>query len=512
LNKVKNNVDFYCEKQFENRLKESRMGVKIRKRTAEEMNQDASLSSSASSVRTTTTTTTTSASIVHDENDYMEDNEDYTHLGTNEHDAIVKRENDRTNTLQNMLISQKWSLDRALLLHGSTHELPAIHDNTNIDSERDILRKAMDSSQLQASEDLYVAYKIVEQSLRVLKLGDNMAISKGIMDMMCKYASIKGSFQVRGVGSRKDTSLTVVEQQHERDMNKKKQMGSLACAFIFLHCKKHSLGRSLVDICYSFECIDAHGNENVNFIQAKHCSKALSEIRVLFPDHVQEATFATNKRVKTENVDSSSDDASEDMVSKHSSMNSDNLVIHSTRNLTLPPVAIEAIQHAASIVQTRTSLEHIKPSVYLAATTYVICQVGEILQRLSFQFAKKRSNNAEEHQNNESTRQVVTPEPEPFDVLSHASTQNQSVLIDLSWSEWKNQSSWECNLCDILSSFKVAKSSFVEYYRKQLYPIRRELLQDLKRKSEQGSQMQPILSTLFVNIEAASPLLKAIPK
>lgn len=503
LNKVKKNVDFYFEKQFENRIKESRMALKIQKRKAEEMNHG-SMSSSSSSV--------TVASIVHDENDHIEDKDDYTDLGTNEHDAIVKHEDDQTSTLQNMLISQKWSLDRAILLHGSAHELPNIHDHSNMDSERDIIRKSMDASQIRASEDVYLAYKIMEQSLRILKLSENMEMSKDIMDMMCKYASIKGSFQVRGVGHRKDSSGTIAAQQEEREWNKKKQIGSLACAFIFLHCKKHSLGRSLVDICSSFQYKDTHGNEKLNFIKAKHCSKALSEIRVLFPDYVQDATFVANKRVKRENVDSP-EVANEGGLSTNTSLNNDNLIIHSTRNLNLPPVAIEAIQHAASILHTRTSLEHIKPSVYLAATTYVICQVGEIMQRLAMQVAKKRSNNVEEeHKNKESTRQVVTPEPEPFDVLSHASTQTESARIDSSWFEWKNQDPWECNLSDILSSFKVAKSTFVEYYRKQLYPIRKQMLQDLKRKSEQDSQIQPVLSTLFVNIEAASSLLKPIPK
>jgi transcription initiation factor TFIIIB Brf1 subunit/transcription initiation factor TFIIB len=502
LNKVKRNVDFYFEKQFENRIKESRMALKIKKRKADEMNHDSSLS--------------LTASIVHDEQDHIED--DYTNLGTNEHDSIVKHENDQTSMLQHMLISQKWSLDRALLLHGTTHEIPILHhDDSNdhhsrhIDLERDILRKAMDSSQLRASEDLYLAYKIVDQSLRILKLGDNMDISKDIMDMMCKYASIKGSFQVRGVGSRHDKSSTVLKQQQEREFNKKKHIGSLACAFIFLHCKKKSLGRSLVDICSSFQCRDDSGNDKVNFIKAKHCSKALSEIRVFFPDYVQEASFATNKRVKTDSANST-DDICQSTVASNATSNVDNLIIHATRNLNLPPVALEAIQHAVNILQSRTSLEHVKQSVYLAVTTYMICQVGEIMQRLALQVSKKRSHNVEDPLLNEISRQVVTPEPEPFDVLSHSPTQNESVLRDSSWLEWKNQDSWECNLSDILTSYNVAKSTVVECYRKHLYPIRQEMLQDLKRRSSEGSQMQPVLSTLFVNIEAASSLLKTIPK
>ena len=109
--------------------------------------------------------------------------------------------------------SEKWSLDRALLLHGQPHEIPSNSQLTNrgpiqdIEKERQMIQKQMDSSQQKASYDLYTAYTILQKSLNALDLGHTTTFQRNVMKIICTYVNSKGSFKVKGVTGRLSPDL-----------------------------------------------------------------------------------------------------------------------------------------------------------------------------------------------------------------------------------------------------------------------------------------------------------------
>ena len=50
------------------------------------------------------------------------DVEDWTGLSTNEHEQLARQRAEEMNEANKLLVSEKWSLDRALLLHGEPHD------------------------------------------------------------------------------------------------------------------------------------------------------------------------------------------------------------------------------------------------------------------------------------------------------------------------------------------------------------------------------------------------------
>eukprot|EP00554_Chaetoceros_debilis_P010158 CAMPEP_0194106834 /NCGR_PEP_ID=MMETSP0150-20130528/6806_1 /TAXON_ID=122233 /ORGANISM="Chaetoceros debilis, Strain MM31A-1" /LENGTH=748 /DNA_ID=CAMNT_0038795087 /DNA_START=391 /DNA_END=2633 /DNA_ORIENTATION=+ len=433
LNKVKRVVDHWVEKQFEKRVEESRLVMKIKEKKERTRQENMRMGIKVEDV------------------DTDGHGQDYTEYGTNEHEMLAKARDEESMEIaasnHTMMVSEKWSLDRALLLHGSSNEIPAIYTEYNpltgqaprdIDEERQVLLKRIDASQRKASIELYRAYCLIHGSLNRLSLGTGGEVLAEIMELVCRYVNAKGSFSVKGVSSRIDKKSTVsgsggsgsIEEQ--RNYNKARQMSALGTAFIYLMCKKNGLGRTLVEICASFQFDDfariqkhggidvksnANGNSNGNgvnnseepFIKAKHCSKAMAEIRTLLPDYIQSVAQASGDRIANEKKNANSTSSATIITASSTSSSSvsasvtvstlpdiTNLLQHSISKLNLSAAANLAIHSLVLYVQ-KTEIDNTnfnsnsaptRPAVLIAAVAYLVCDAGTTMQRLASQAIK----------------------------------------------------------------------------------------------------------------------------
>ena len=94
-----------------------------------------------------------------------------------EYDVLAEREEAETSRREEALKSERWSLDRAVLLHGTTEELgrrpppyPGWDPNLtrDHDSERDELLGRIDAPQRRAAADCYRAVRMVRRAGRRL--------------------------------------------------------------------------------------------------------------------------------------------------------------------------------------------------------------------------------------------------------------------------------------------------------------------------------------------------------
>lgn len=556
LNKVKKAVDFWMNRDFERRVNDSRLAIQIKGKRR---------------------------------NKSTGDEQDWTELGTNEHEQIARQRIDDLQSSEKMLVSEKWSLDRALLLHGSDDEIPDRYTGgakpRDLEQERDSLLKRMDISQRKASADLYKNYSLLRGAIRRLNLQQNVGIVAEAMDVICKYVNLKGAFTVKGVSTKISTSPASVSPakskriiEDHRKYNKARQMASLGAAFIYLICKKNGLGRTLAEICASlhFEDVDSSTSrkqsalQSQTFIKAKHCSKAMAEIRSLMPEYVQSVTMATGKPTVIQSSSNTIAVKSESNSlalstsiaphaasvcasgsSNYATTSATNLVEHTMRKLQLSAASIASITNL--VIYAKENIEDgNKPAVLVAAIAYLVCDAGAIMQKLAKQATIMKdetkiniveSNNKSERKRKhirpaghrhpsskkrrvgqskafiplkvtstdiDSQPSSVTPEPEPFDALSHSVEEKKSSSPFPSWSEWNRQKSWGRSFEQIRACCSVSFAAMKDCYSKQIYPIRKELLIVLQKSFIQNTNLDGCEVDIMIgNIAAAAPLMSA---
>jgi transcription initiation factor TFIIIB Brf1 subunit/transcription initiation factor TFIIB len=148
LGKMKRVVDRWVEKEFERQVEEGKIALKVKAKKEKQ--------SRANNGHDNENTSGSDSGI--------KEEEDWTGYGTNEHEEIARQRMEEISKVNKLLVSEKWSLDRALLLHGESHEIPTYYTTYNamageqpkdIQKERHILNKRMDAAQRKASADLY---------------------------------------------------------------------------------------------------------------------------------------------------------------------------------------------------------------------------------------------------------------------------------------------------------------------------------------------------------------------
>jgi len=556
LNKVKRVVDHWVDKQFEKRVDECRLAIKLKDQRKRQLGSDG-------------------VKVENDEQDWSE-------LGTHEHEQIAMQRMDKVEALQKMLVSEKWSLDRALLLHGSSDEIPSRYVSYNqlagetprdIQDERDSVLKRMDTSQRKASEDLYKAYSLIQESLKQLDLIESVGVMSEVMDVISRYANMKGSLTVKGVSTKipiSSNTKTAIEEQ--RSYNKFRQIGAIGAAFIYFICKKNGLTRTLAEICASLHHESSVRTDDA-FIKAKHCSKAITEIRNVMPGYVQSLTVAATEpnedlsskpsAVKLEAVASSSVSAASTSKEDRLASITANSVEHYLKNQKLSPVAISAITYLVIHMKRHTS-ESKRSAIIIAAISYLVCDAGSTMQRLASQtrIAEAEANIKSESYTNEDgkrshirpaaarsnkRRQIsggmhaptsyvplsvssspleaissmevkaasVTPEPE-FDALLQQVNESRSTSFSSqppSWSEWKNEKPWGRAIKQLEICCFVKGSAAKDYYKKEIYPKRKELLCILQKCFPHNTEIDGCKADIMMsNIAAATPLMNTTPK
>jgi len=211
--------------------------------------------------------------------------------------------------------------------------------------------------------------------------------------------------------------------------------GSLGSALIYVVGKKLGWGRSLMDVCDSFNPQDDDEEKNDEkqqvkkkkkkkrlLIKPKHCCRAMNEVKVIFPHLFQNAAAVaaaaggvTSLAIVPDVTTSSSSSTAMAHVkqeegttvssppppppSSNTIMTTSNqMTQHSIRNLSLPPITQNMIciltHHILTEQRTKGRDSGIKPNVIVGGVTYMICSAGLIMERLAKQACSSSSSGA----------------------------------------------------------------------------------------------------------------------
>jgi hypothetical protein len=556
IGKMKRVVDKWVEKEFERQVEAGKVAIQIKeKRKASSTNDN------------------------NNKNAEHED-EDWTEYGTNEHEDIARQRMEEISKANALLVSEKWSLDRALLLHGESHEISSQYTSfdpmtgeqpKDIQSERERMNKRMDTSQRKASADLYCAYKIIQQALKNLHLCENIIFNNEIMRVMCKFADTKGSFRVKGVatalpnGVKNDVLLC--EKYYE--YNKKRQMAALASATIFLECKKQGLGRSISEICSSFELpINCHNIDNLVsdvFISKKYLFNAKKEFESLLPDYV--------KSVSRPNVPSEKHTTSKSNSAKREQSIITNQIEYTTKKLNLPSIAAQIITklviHCKDNILSDQFIVGSKYNALIASVIYLVCDAAATMKRLSKaainkQEVKEAKQIKKEHGSSSNTdvkveskknspssnstkrQKHIRPggsgrpfkrqcfnhdtDTDPYPDVSLSSNTDTSLLNSLdmtlpeeykpynkstamqSYHQWSHETLWYRSMKQIGHSCNISEMVIIDYYRKEIYPRRVDLLKYLQDLKYDNDANETKVNVLFSNFASVSRLMVTAKK
>jgi TFIIB zinc-binding len=408
-----------------------------------------------------------------------------------EHDAQVLQNEEEANLAHLALHQEKWSLERALLLHGdlASGSLSAQHQE-----ERSALVSRLDKSLKRASSDLYLSYSILRQAAQHLELAPH--IVQHATHTLCKYANKNDGLTVKGVASRLSKSNATSKgclstTENLREYNRLKQMAALASALLFLEARKHGHVRSLQDVCASFQepCrgCPVGISRNASFLKPKHCNKAMKELRLLFPDYMCAAISEKQE-------------------------NGDNFIEHATRKLDLPPVATASIQILVGKIREKKKLP-----LAGAAVTLLVCMAGTIMQRLARQAMQPNSDKCLKTSDDIQGKPTKAPHSElekggamaiqvaSFDLFLQPAIADPSYEMRQMWDAWVEQMPWGRSIVSLEHAFKISRNLVLELFKTELYPQRFELLSVLQESVELRSI--PRATLLLSQMSIASPLL-----
>jgi len=412
IGKMKRVVDRWVEKKYERQVEEGRIAMKAKERRRENGKDN-------------------------------EEEQDWTGFGMNEYEQVARQRDRDIKSANQLLISEKWSLERALLLHGEPHEVPSHFTTYNpltgeqpkdVEREREKITKRMDLAQKKASSEMYVIYKIIQKALIKINLGENGEVNDQVMKVISQFANRKGGFNVKGVSSRITTNKVDQSlQKQQRMYNKQRQMSALGAAAIFLVCKKNAIGRALAEICscFQFEAESGiHKSKQEVFIKPKHLSKAMNELKFILPEYIESVT----KAVGPPSLSSTSMD-NKSLSSKVDESSTINLIQHIMAKLDISPTTVVAITKLVLHCKENNLFDDIgsaKTSTLVACVTYLVCDAGTTMQRLATSALEK--NKCEESINN----MKIKNEKEGEGSFNHL-TQQQQQQTPSSLNEHKNK-------------------------------------------------------------------------
>ena len=451
------------------------------------------------------------------------------HPGSNN---LLVHEDDDGLVNASALYSDKWSMQRAIRLFGQAHEVQSFSQGSfDKEEEMEALRKGMDEVLTNAARDLYAAYTALLKAAKKLELPDR--VTNEALATLVKYAARRDGLSVRGVSSQlkqkkgksaKGAEMTAAEKcamESLRNFNRLRQIGSLVAAIIFYTARNLSWPRALSQVCESVETPEELQDSrfldvgNGPFIKKKHCSKAMNEIKHLFPDFARTAVVPSAVTL---------DDAS-----------TESFVDHVTRKLRLPPVAeacIRAIvahikdgQESSAESQSNRAKKRL---VVCAASSYFVCQLGGVMQRLAQQASERNSSQSspsfkkrrlgpdssevvKDKQTEGVSKDIMDSDDDEDDDLiggeEHRAYEQRRL-----WDAWKEQTNWSRSATEVEQVCGVPHSGMESFFKKSVYPKRGELLKLLSTQIGGDSALGkvPLASVLLPQVTIAEPLLKSV--
>ena len=509
LNATNRKMDFYMEKEQKKALKRAKLSLLLKRKRISVDDND------------------------HDEHVCPE----HESMVLQEESMVLQEEQDAHRAHQ-ALSQEKWSLERAILLHGDNDDNAAADNTTTTTTSAEELNSRLTKSLKSASSDLYTAHTILQQAAQQLQLPPR--VIQNAIHRLCQYATQKDGLTVKGVASRlSSTSNTSTSKTNAlRDYNQQKQMAALASALLFLEARNHGHQRSLQEVCASFHYSndsndnndngDNNNNNNNNstqqpFVKAKHCNKAMKELRSLFPEYMRTVSAEAQQQYYE---------------------TAGNFVEHATRKLDLPPVATASIQilidrYSQQQQQESKQQQHHHQqnnlSTTCAAVTLLVCMAGTVMQRLARQAmgeppAAKRlkRGGSDDNIQQQQQQQRGTPTMESVLLLDKEQQQPQkqkknstTTTFDLflhpavmddptyemrqMWDAWAEQMPWSRSMLELEQAFKVTKPTVLEFFKTCIYPQRLQLLSLL----QESHQTTPRAQVLMRQISTASALLNS---
>jgi hypothetical protein len=444
-----------------------------------------------------------------------------------EFEQLLLQEEEDANRLQQALNASKWSLSRAIRLFGSAHDQETFGDSRQEDASLD---DKLDHKLRQCSRDLYHAYSILNAATRKLELPSRVV--NDCVDLLCRYAARRDGILVRGVSSTlqlrsKDTTKQCkIQEEHAknslRDYNKAKQAGALAAAIIVYYSRRHAHERSIQAICTSIEppsleneCLDIKGD----FIKKKHCSRAMKEVEIFFPDVVQSP--ATVRLA-------SSNDLQQSVLDNQNVVN---VAEHVVRQLGLPPVAEASVRLLCLYWQEKRQ-SNVKLATLCGSIVYFVCCTGAVMQKLASQATKSKKRRLTYSINDPTETAIVERESEweqhflsdngkvNLESLNSEAKDQRAYEMMRAWDAWQEQMPWSKSIADIERCCGTSSSVLLEFYRQFLHPCRHELLVVLKESVEEARKPPfvqdesatlwhtPMASVLLPQVPVAAALLK----
>lgn len=484
-----------------------------------------------------------------------------------EYEQLLLQEEEDAARVRDAIYADKWSLSRAIQLFGTDHEISLLKcpDPTLDEEERGTgggtKRRRLDSTLTQASRDLYRAYTMLRQCANRLQLPER--VQGEAVAWLCRYAGRCDGLTVRGVSSAGPSPKRLGElgtatrcaasPRQERlvraslgEQHKLKQSGALCAALVFYSCRCQGWPRPLDEVCASVQPLSdpsTAGSDNslhvavepgttVPFIQKKHCSRAMSDVRRVFPELAQKLAALV---APTHDQSRAADKLRVDVPDPVSILA--NLVEHKVRNLQLPPVAEAVVRSLAchwqqlQLHSQSSSDVSVKDggkwSALCAALTLFACHAGSIMQRLALQATKSKRRKLAKHE-------ALPLQSFSFDAFDCSSTEADSAEqrayeMGRVWDAWSEQTPWYRSLAEVERSFQVPAGSILDVYRKQVYPQRSRLLHHLQnsvattRPTDDGMALPPaafsrdslrgtpLSSVLLPQIPVVSALLNEDP-
>jgi len=343
------------------------------------------------------------------------------------------------------------------------------------------------------------------------------------------------------------------------------QSGALCAALLFCTARHLGCPLPLTDVCASVKrplspptsdectvggagCDLDSDREKEPFILKRHCSRAMNEVKDIFPDlqqqqHHQHTLLNAGPREASQRAA-----LQEATPSSRSPVNLSHFTERAARRLRLPPVAEASLQTLVDYWQRHHSDEQYsatalsKMPMVCAGMTYLICCAGTIMQRLASQAAKKSATQRKRaswnyvapkmmnHETKESASSAPTADNngEPFDVFDSGTDSIDALKqyeMDRIWDAWEQQTPWKRSAAEIEQSCGTA-TSILDFYRAHIHPQRHQLLSVLKNAvrddGHEASEAKctppsqdsgilkdtPMASVLLPQIDVASSLLK----
>jgi hypothetical protein len=314
LIKINRQMDHRMERQHQVAVTNATWNIQLMRKQQQQHNL--TTAATAHKVTTRVAADDTVTTTVHDDDDdavpdygsnveWMEERpiSDFEHLVLEQERQVAQQ--------RQALYANKWSMDRAKQLYGTTTDSTTSNKN-EIDTL--LLLADKDETLRTAAQDLCTCYDMLVRACQTLQLP--IAILDEAALLLSQYAARRDGLKVKGVASTTTMSTTTTtsamvgkrwgqprhavrtttkktegrskeeinaqEQQQKivlRDTNKLRQMASLCAAILFWMARYRHRPRTLMAVCDSVVVVPQQEK-----VSRKHCSRALNELKICFPE------------------------------------------------------------------------------------------------------------------------------------------------------------------------------------------------------------------------------------